>query len=85
MGSTLGIIRLRTGSVEVLTYWVKEMVLTNIPKNPGIVMDNATFHKGKARQKMIKDVGTYLLIRLILSLLRNNGLTLNRYDVLHIL
>ncbi|PPE03261.1 hypothetical protein [Holospora curviuscula] len=48
MGSTLELIELFTGSVEVLTCWVEEMFLTNIPENRGIARDNAAFHQGKA-------------------------------------
>ncbi|PPE05613.1 hypothetical protein [Holospora curviuscula] len=52
MSSTLGLIRLCTSSVEVLTCWLEERVLTNIPENRGSVMDNAAFHQGKASQQM---------------------------------
>ncbi|WP_165780761.1 hypothetical protein [Holospora curviuscula] len=41
--------------------WVEEMVLTNIPENCGILMDNAAFHQGKAMQKMIKNAVHTLL------------------------
>ncbi|PPE04260.1 hypothetical protein [Holospora curviuscula] len=44
MGSSLGAIRLLTGSVKVLTCWVKEMVLTNIPENRGVVMNKDAIH-----------------------------------------
>ncbi|PPE03757.1 hypothetical protein [Holospora curviuscula] len=64
MGSTLGEIRLRTGSVEVLTYWVEEMLCTNTPENCGTILDNAVFHKGKAIQKIIKDASHTLPITL---------------------
>ncbi|WP_165780822.1 hypothetical protein [Holospora curviuscula] len=52
MSSTLELIRLCTSSVEVLTCWLEERVLTNIPENRGSVMDNAAFHQGKASQQM---------------------------------
>ncbi|PPE03233.1 hypothetical protein [Holospora curviuscula] len=57
MGSTFGKIRLFTDPGEVLMCWVEKTVLTNIPGNFGIVLDNPVFHKGKAMQKMIKDSG----------------------------
>ncbi|PPE06970.1 hypothetical protein [Holospora curviuscula] len=44
MRSILKVIRLRTGSVEVLMCWVEEMLLIHIPENCGVVLDNAAFH-----------------------------------------
>ncbi|PPE03767.1 hypothetical protein [Holospora curviuscula] len=55
MGSTLVAIGLLTGSVEVLTCWVKKMFLPNMLENRGILMDNAGFYQGKAMQKMTKE------------------------------
>ncbi|PPE03945.1 hypothetical protein HCUR_00726 [Holospora curviuscula] len=43
MGSTLEEIRFLTGFVEVLTYWVEAMFLTNIPENRNVVLNNAPF------------------------------------------
>ncbi|PPE04202.1 hypothetical protein [Holospora curviuscula] len=54
MSSTLGLIRLCTSSVEVLTCWLEEIVLTNIPENRGSVMDNTAFHQGKASQQIFR-------------------------------
>ncbi|PPE04219.1 hypothetical protein [Holospora curviuscula] len=61
MGPTLREVRLRTGSVEVLTCWVEEMVLTNIPETLVLSWIILLFHKGKAMQKMIKNAGHTLL------------------------
>ncbi|PPE04017.1 transposase [Holospora curviuscula] len=38
-------------------------VLTTIPENRSILMDNANFHKGKPMKQIIKDVGHTLLYR----------------------
>ncbi|WP_165780622.1 hypothetical protein [Holospora curviuscula] len=39
MSSTLEEIILLTSFLEILTCWVKEMFLNNIPENRGILMD----------------------------------------------
>ncbi|WP_279337359.1 hypothetical protein [Holospora curviuscula] len=38
-----------TTSGEGLTCWVKEIILTHILENRGVVLNNAAFHQGKAR------------------------------------
>ncbi|MEM6339074.1 MAG: transposase [Pseudomonadota bacterium] len=52
-----------SGSVNtvVFTSWVQQILLQNLPKESVIVMDNASFHKGKDMQKMIEDSGHILL------------------------
>ncbi|WP_084491027.1 hypothetical protein, partial [Holospora elegans] len=55
------------------TSWVQQILLPNLLKKSGSVMDNATFHKGKAMQKMqVVVCFICLLILLILILLRKN-------------
>ncbi|PPE03228.1 transposase [Holospora curviuscula] len=61
MSSTLRVIRVHTGSLEVLMCWVEEMLLIHIPENCGVVLDNAAFHQSKAIQKIIKDAGILYL------------------------
>lgn len=53
--STLIAIGLISGSVntDVFTSWVQQILLPNLPKESVIVMDNASFHKGKDMQKML--------------------------------
>ncbi|WP_006302709.1 transposase [Holospora undulata] len=43
------------------TSLVQQILLPPLPKEIGSVMDNATFHKGKAVQKMLEDSGNSLL------------------------
>jgi transposase len=52
-----------SGSVntEVFTSWVEQILLPNLPKESVVVMDNASFHKGKEMQKMLEDSGHTLL------------------------
>lgn len=56
-------IGLISGSVntDVFTSWVQQILLPNLSKESVIVMDNATFHKGKDMQKMLEDAGHSLL------------------------
>jgi transposase len=63
IGSALLTAWLVTGSVdtEVFTYWIQQDLLPQLQPNTVIVMDNATFHKGKDMQKMIEDAGHTLL------------------------
>lgn len=63
MGGALIAIGLISGSVntEVFTCWVEQILLPNLPTESVVVMDNASFHKGKDMQKMLKDFGHTLL------------------------
>ena len=63
IGSTIIAIGLLTGSVntEVFTCWVQEILLPHLPAQTFVVMDNASFHKGKDMQKIIEDAGHTLL------------------------
>ena len=45
----------------VFTSWVEQDLLPKLPKNSVIVMDNATFHKGRDMQIMIENSGHTLL------------------------
>ncbi len=63
IGFSLVAIGLSTGPVntDVFSGWVENILLPNIPNKSIIVMDNATFHKGKEMQKLINDAGHTLL------------------------
>lgn len=63
IGSTLIAIGLVTGSVNtvVFTSWVEQILVPGLPEKSVIVMDNASFHKGKDMQKMIEAYGHTLL------------------------
>jgi transposase len=63
IGSALVAIGLLKGSVntDVFTCWVKHTLLPNIPAKSVIVMDNASFHKGKEMQTMLEESGYTLL------------------------
>lgn len=63
IGSTLVAVGLLTGSVntEVFTCWVDKILLPSIPEKSVIVMDNATFHKGKEMQLLIQEAGHTVL------------------------
>jgi transposase len=63
IGSTLIEIGLISGSVNtaVFTSLVQQILLPNLPKESVIVMDNASFHKGKDMQKMLEDAGHILM------------------------
>jgi len=56
-------IGLISGSVNtaVFTSWVEQILLPSLPKESVVVMDNASFHKGKDMQKMLEDSGHTLL------------------------
>jgi transposase len=49
VGKALIAIDLISGSVNtaVFTYWVGQVLLPNLPKESVVVMDKASFHKGK--------------------------------------
>jgi len=61
--SKLVAVGLLTGSVNtnVFTCWVKNILLPSLPNKSVIVMDNATFHKGREMQKLINDAGHTLI------------------------
>ena len=63
IGSTLVAVGLLSGSVntDVFTTWVDKILLPNIPERSIVVMDNASFHKGKDMQNMIEESGHTLL------------------------
>ncbi len=52
-----------SGSVNtaVFTSWVDQVLLPNCPKESVVIMDNASFHKGKEMQKILEDSGHTLL------------------------
>lgn len=62
-GNTLIAIALVSGSVNtaVFTSWVEQVLLPNLHQKSVIIMDNASFHKGKDMQKMIERSGHTLL------------------------
>ena len=68
-------------NTEVFTAWVEKCLLPSISKQSVIVMDNATFHKGQDMQKSCRTPDilcfTCLIILLILTKLRKNGLRQN--------
>ena len=63
LGSAIIAVGLLTGSVntDVFTCWVDKFLLPNLPEKSVIVMDNATFHKGKEMQQLIDNAGHTLL------------------------
>ena len=63
LGKAIIAIGLISGSVnaEVFTAWVWQVLLPNLLQESVIVMDNASFHKGKDLQKMLEDAGHSLL------------------------
>ncbi len=63
IGSTLVAVGLLTGSVntDVFPTWVDRILMPNLPERSIVVMDNASFHKGKDMQKIIEDAGHTLL------------------------
>jgi len=63
IGTSIVAIGLLSGSVntDVFTCWVQEILLPNLPPKSVIVIDNATFHKGKCMQKMIENSDHILL------------------------
>ncbi|MDX2050052.1 MAG: IS630 family transposase [Rickettsiaceae bacterium] len=63
IGGAMIAIGLISGSVNtaVFTSWVEQILLPSLPKKSVVVMDNASFHKGKDMQKMLEDSGHTLL------------------------
>lgn len=63
LGSAMIAVGLLSGSVntDVFTCWVDKFLLHNLPEKSVIVMDNASFHKGKDMQHMIEKAGHFLL------------------------
>lgn len=49
-----------TINTEAFTVWVKQELLPTLPSNSVIVMDNASFHKGKLMQETIESNGHIL-------------------------
>jgi len=48
-------------TADIFTAWVRQDLLSQLPKNAVIVMDNATFHKRDDTQDMIRKAGHSLL------------------------
>ena len=48
-------------NADVFTAWVEQDLIPKLPPNAVIVMDNATFHKRKDTQDLIKEAGHELL------------------------
>jgi hypothetical protein len=50
-------------SIDTVTFtgWLKQDLLPNLPPNSVIVLDNASFHKGKEMQKSVEAAGHVLL------------------------
>lgn len=42
---------------EVFNTWLEKILITQLPKNSIVVMDNATFHKSKRTKELIEDHG----------------------------
>lgn len=63
IGSAIIAIGLISGSVNtvVFTSWVEQILLPNLPPKSVIVMDNASFHKGKEMQQILENSGHILL------------------------
>ena len=63
IGSAVIAIGLISGSVntDVFTSWLQQILLPTLPAKSVIVMDNASFHKGKGMQKMLEELGHTLL------------------------
>jgi transposase len=63
IGKALLTVMLISSNVDtgVFTSWVEQDLLPKLPKNSVIVMDNATFHKGRDMQIMIENSGHTLL------------------------
>jgi transposase len=47
-------------NTEIFSNWIEQDLLPKLPKNSVIIMDNASFHKGKIMQEKIKDAGHIL-------------------------
>lgn len=63
IGKAIVAIGLISGSVntDVFTSWIEQILLPSLSKESVIVMDNASFHKGKDIQKMLESAGHRLL------------------------
>ena len=63
LGSALIAVGLVACSVNtsVFTSWVEQILLPNLPAKSLVVMDNASFHKGKDMQQILQDAGHTLL------------------------
>ena len=48
-------------TADIFTAWVKQDLLSKLPQNAVIVMDNATFHKRQDTQDLIRKAGHILL------------------------
>ncbi|RKL85741.1 transposase [Moraxella catarrhalis] len=46
---------------NIFHHWVKTLLLSELPQNSVIVMDNATFHKRQNIQSLIEDAGHTIL------------------------
>ncbi|WP_115217955.1 IS630 family transposase [Suttonella indologenes] len=46
---------------DVFHCWVEELLLTQLPENSVIIMDNASFHKRQDTQELIADAGHHIL------------------------
>lgn len=59
IGKVLITVSLFTGSINtpVFNSWVRQDLLSKVPPNSVIVMDNATFHKSVELRKMIEEAG----------------------------
>ncbi len=63
MDNSLLTVSLFEGSInsEVFTEWIKQDLIPKLPNESFIIMDNATFHKGKKMQSLISESGHTLL------------------------
>lgn len=63
LGATLLTISLfsTTINAKVFTAWVVQDLLPKLPEKSIVVMDNASFHKGKGLKKALEDAGHTLL------------------------
>ena len=62
IGKTLLTVSLFMSNVntEIFSSWIEQDLLPKLPKNSMIIMDNASFHKGRAMQEKIKEAGHIL-------------------------
>ena len=63
VGRRLLTVGLVSGSVntEPFTCWVTQDLVSQLPKNSVVIMDNATFHKGEAMKLALTSLGHTLL------------------------
>jgi len=48
-------------TTEVFEGWIEHDLLPKLKEKSVLIMDNATFHKGKSLKKLIQEAGHYLV------------------------